>query len=43
MEFAVMTLAGAFATVIIIVALRIDHAEWWANRRRKHGTDKDAA
>jgi hypothetical protein len=43
MEFAVMTMAGAFATVIIIVALRIDHVEWLESRRKKNGTDNKAA
>jgi hypothetical protein len=43
MEFAVMVIALAGATVVILRALTIDHAEWLEARRRKNGNDKNAA
>lgn len=44
MEFSVMILAGAFATVMILSALRYDHIETMKNKERRiRGTDKDAA
>lgn len=43
MEIGFMIMAGGFATVIIIVALRIDHVEWLESRKKKNGTNKDAA
>lgn len=44
MDYAIMALAGAFATVMIIVALRIDHIEYMERLRRKKGSrDEDVA
>lgn len=37
MEFAVMAIAAGCVTVMIIVALRIDHEEWKQKRREKYG------
>jgi hypothetical protein len=43
MEFAVMVIAVAGATVIILAALHIDHNEWLNRRRNKGGNDDRAA
>lgn len=43
MDFAVLVMAGGFVTVMIIVALRIDHIEYMERLRRKKGPKDDSA
>jgi hypothetical protein len=43
MDYAIIIFAGAFATVMVLAALKIDHIEYMSRKKPKDGTDKISA